>query len=107
MVTYRPPFVFLENVAPIKKQIDAIMAAFCDAGYSACAFEYSPHEFGIPQTRKRVYIIASTALTAEELKSIEGVMNLFKVFQEMFPFSAFMLDDDDELIMRMVHIQSF
>ncbi|WP_414555068.1 DNA cytosine methyltransferase [Stenotrophomonas forensis] len=66
----RPPFFILENVPNLLKhdegrtwqEIQRILTV--DLGYDIRAEKFSPHNFGIPQIRERVYIVGS-------LKSLE------------------------------------
>ena len=58
----KPRFVILENVANLKGHDDgntwAVISAQLDLlGYSVKAEIISPHQFGIPQHRKRIYIV--------------------------------------------------
>ncbi len=58
-----PEFVMLENVPNLKRHDEgrtwqAIEDRLCELGYDAQAELYSPHEFGIPQIRNRVMIVA-------------------------------------------------
>lgn len=59
----RPEYVFLENVPNLKshnggKTWQSIFTRLQELGYEAEADLYSPHEFGIPQKRQRVLIVA-------------------------------------------------
>lgn len=64
IVSHRlPEFVMLENVPNLKrhnggKTWQLIYERLVQLGYSADANLYSPHEFGIPQIRQRVMIVA-------------------------------------------------
>lgn len=58
----RPKFMFLENVKHIlevdnKRVIEYIKKEIEDAGYNYQKDIISPHEFGVPQQRERVYFI--------------------------------------------------
>ncbi|WP_217376587.1 DNA (cytosine-5-)-methyltransferase [Paenarthrobacter ureafaciens] len=58
----QPSFFILENVPNILKHsngqtITRIKNDLIDAGYDVKIHQYSPHEFGIPQIRDRVYIV--------------------------------------------------
>lgn len=60
----KPSFFILENVPNILKHgggetIQVIKRELEDLGYAVQWERYSPHEFGIPQIRERVYIIGS------------------------------------------------
>lgn len=59
----RPEFVILENVPNLKKHNDGktwqfIFERLQELGYKTDADLYSPHEFGIPQIRQRILIVA-------------------------------------------------
>ena len=97
LLTWAPLHVILENVTPIKAQTDEVTQALAESGYSAMAVQVSPDTHGVPQTRNRVYIIASRVLTEEELKSISSILDLWKA-TTLFPFHMFLLPDDDELL---------
>lgn len=58
----RPRFMFLENVKHIlkvddRKVIEYIRKGIADAGYHLQEVIISPHEFGVPQQRERIYFI--------------------------------------------------
>lgn len=60
---HRPKFVFLENVANLKTHDEGntwkvIEKRLKDAEYQVYESILSPHEFGYPQHRKRIYIVA-------------------------------------------------
>ncbi len=60
---HRPKFVFLENVANLKTHDEGntwkvIEKKLKDAEYLVYESILSPHEFGYPQHRKRIYIVA-------------------------------------------------
>lgn len=60
---HKPEFVMLENVPNLKrhnkgKTWQLIYEKLEELGYKADADLYSPHEFGIPQIRQRVMIVA-------------------------------------------------
>lgn len=62
--TKKPQFFILENVPNILKHkkgqtISTIERSLKDAGYNVRLHQYSPHEFGIPQIRDRVYIVGA------------------------------------------------
>ena len=59
---HRPRFVFLENVANLKGHDDGntwktIKSALEDRRYEVEDILLSPHQFGIPQHRRRIYIV--------------------------------------------------
>ena len=58
----RPKFMLLENVKHIKKVKDAMVYEYIyeqlkEIGYVVSDTELSPHQFGIPQNRPRVYFV--------------------------------------------------
>ena len=58
----KPKFMFLENVKHIlkvgdKKVIEYIKKKIDNFGYILQIFQISPHEYGIPQQRERVYFV--------------------------------------------------
>ena len=58
----KPKFMFLENVKHILKVgggevIKYIKQKISDVGYNLQLFQISPHNFGIPQQRERVYFV--------------------------------------------------
>lgn len=60
---HKPKYVFLENVSNLKGHDDGntwriIQEKLAEQNYSVKAEILSPHEFGIPQHRKRIYIVA-------------------------------------------------
>lgn len=59
-----PRFVILENVANFLKHDDGntykqVLTALADLGYEVAASKLSPHNYGIPQHRERLYIVAA------------------------------------------------
>lgn len=60
---HKPEFLLLENVANLKKHDggatwEQMEAKLSKAGYSIEAERLSPHRFGIPQIRERLFIVA-------------------------------------------------
>jgi DNA (cytosine-5)-methyltransferase 1 len=60
----KPTFLFLENVSHLKSQGDGLIwndmkNSLEDLGYEVSDNIYSPHQFGIPQHRQRIYIVGS------------------------------------------------
>jgi DNA (cytosine-5)-methyltransferase 1 len=58
----QPKFMLLENVKHIKKVKDAMVYNYiyeklCEIGYVVSDIELSPHQFGVPQNRPRIYFI--------------------------------------------------
>ena len=58
----KPKFMFLENVKHIlkvgdKEVIKYIQQKINDHGYNVQIFQISPHEYGVPQQRERVYFV--------------------------------------------------
>ena len=61
---HSPNYLLLENVSHLKKQGNSIIwneiqLTLKSLGYNISDNIYSPHEFGIPQHRQRVYIVGS------------------------------------------------
>ena len=59
----KPEFVLLENVPNLTKHDEGrtwkkVIKMLRAAGYESAAHIFSPHEFGVPQIRQRVYIVA-------------------------------------------------
>lgn len=68
----RPEFVVLENVANFVRHDDgntfaAVVSVLSDLGYDSIAGNFSPHNFGIPQIRERMYLVA-------RLRSLGGLV---------------------------------
>lgn len=66
----RPDFVILENVAHFVRHDSGntytkVKQALEDLGYETDWHQYSPHQFGIPQIRERIYMVGS-------LRSLKG-----------------------------------
>lgn len=60
VTTHRPPFVSIENVWGYRK-FDAfllIVRALQDAGYAADYWHLNAADYGVPQTRKRLILVA-------------------------------------------------
>lgn len=63
IIKYRKPkFIILENVSNITKHDsgntwNGIQSLLTEVGYTVEAKRFSPHQFGIPQVRDRVYIL--------------------------------------------------
>jgi len=62
---HKPKCILLENVANITKinkgeVLKTIVKSLEDRGYKVSYKLLSPHQFGIPQNRERVYIVATT-----------------------------------------------
>lgn len=60
----RPSFFILENVPNLLRHrggetFRVILKSLRDLGYDVDAHRYSPHHFGVPQIRDRVYIVGS------------------------------------------------
>jgi len=61
---HTPRYILLENVPNLKnhdggKTWDEMEAALTAAGYYVDVEQFSPHHFGIPQVRQRMYIVGS------------------------------------------------
>lgn len=70
---HKPEFLILENVANLKghdngNTWNVISTKLDELGYSVKADILSPHQFGIPQHRKRIYIVGKR----KDLGSLEG-----------------------------------
>lgn len=62
---HKPRYIILENVPHLRKHDrertwQAISSKLNDLGYNIKEAVLSPHEFGIPQIRKRLFIVGST-----------------------------------------------
>lgn len=60
---HQPEFMLLENVPNLKKHDDGrtwgkVVRSLKRAGYDSDARILSPHQFGVPQIRERIYIVA-------------------------------------------------
>jgi len=60
----QPMYFFLENVSHLKKQGNGIVwkdikETLSNLGYEVLDAIFSPHQFGIPQHRQRIYIVGS------------------------------------------------
>lgn len=60
---HQPEFLLLENVPNLKKHDsgrtwEEVVRSLKEAGYSSDARILSPHQFGVPQIRERIYIVA-------------------------------------------------
>jgi DNA (cytosine-5)-methyltransferase 1 len=60
----RPNYIFLENVSHLRKQEGGIIwknmsESLVEIGYEISSEILSPHQFGVPQHRQRVYIVGS------------------------------------------------
>lgn len=63
---HNPKFVLLENVPNLGRHKNGITWTQMKLGLSACGYEveaktFSPHHFGIPQIRERMFIIGASA----------------------------------------------
>jgi len=76
---HRPGLVMLENVTNVLRIVDKLFALLEKFGYVAGYLEVSPEQFGIPQTRHRVYIYGCNRALLEipltiQLKSVEDTV---------------------------------
>ena len=60
---HKPEFVLLENVPNLIRHDEGktwkkVVQMLRDAGYDSDSHIFSPHEFGVPQIRQRIYIVA-------------------------------------------------
>ena len=74
---YKPKIMFLENVKHIlkvgnKTVITYIMKRLDENGYKVQLFKMSPHEYGIPQQRERIYFVCihKDVYTGDDIKLI-------------------------------------
>jgi DNA (cytosine-5)-methyltransferase 1 len=70
----KPKFMFLENVKHILKVsngevIDYIKEKIDSTGYNLTLFQLSPHNYGIPQQRERVYFVCVLKTLQQPLNS--------------------------------------
>jgi DNA (cytosine-5)-methyltransferase 1 len=77
-----PDWVVFENVTGLSitengRFLDAVVQGFKDLGYTAETFVLHAHEFGIPQRRSRLFIIAS--LHHEQLAVPKGICSQITV----------------------------
>lgn len=56
---HRPTFIVLEQVTPVLPIWDAFVAPLTDMGYETWTGILDAADYGVPQTRKRAYLIAS------------------------------------------------
>jgi DNA (cytosine-5)-methyltransferase 1 len=87
----RPRFMFLENVKHILKVddgqvFDYIMAKLDAIGYHVDVFQISPHEYGIPQERERVYF----ACIRKDLYSADKKVELIKPINAPIEFARYL-----------------
>lgn len=64
LLEHRPEFVLLENVAHFVRHdqgntYQKVKAEMESLGYSLDSRQFSPHEFGVPQIRERMYMVGS------------------------------------------------
>lgn len=86
---HRPKYVLLENVPNILTIEDGkfwnyIEKSFQSLGYEIDYHIYSPHEFGIPQKRERVFVVASKS-GLSEFKWPTPSSELIKSVNELVP----------------------
>lgn len=63
LIHHKPEFVLLENVPNLVKHDEGrtwekVVQMLKQAGYESAAHIFSPHQFGVPQIRQRIYIVA-------------------------------------------------
>lgn len=68
---HKPKYIFLENVANLKghnkgKTWETISKKMDDLDYNISDAILSPHQFGIPQHRKRIYIVGKLRLSDKD-----------------------------------------
>jgi DNA (cytosine-5)-methyltransferase 1 len=72
---HKPKCVLLENVANLIKinkgvVLQTLLSSLRTRGYKVSYQLLSPHQFGIPQNRERVYIVATTSEVEFDFKSL-------------------------------------
>lgn len=73
----KPKFLFLENVKHIMKVSNGevfkyVLKKLDENGYNVQLFQMSPHEYGIPQQRERIYFVCThKSMTKKEVSLIE------------------------------------
>ena len=73
----KPKFLFLENVKHIMKVSNGevfkyVMAKLDEFGYNVQLFKMSPHEYGIPQQRERIYFVCvHKSIDKKEVELVE------------------------------------
>ena len=96
---HQPQNLLLENVSAIKgDSLTNCLRQLSEVGYSAVAVELSPEYFAIPQSRNRVYIIAS--LGAASRCTLVKVAAAIKEYymSSIFPRDAFLLNENDPIV---------
>lgn len=71
----KPRFFILENVPHIKHLDDGKMWAYMEKKFKELNYDcsdkvYSPHQFGTPQHRRRIYIVGSLGLENINIKTM-------------------------------------
>lgn len=91
---HKPKYIFLENVANLKghnkgKTWETIQKKMDDLEYNISDAILSPHQFGIPQHRKRIYIVGKLRHSNDDvfkfefpLKDISGKQTIRDIIDE-------------------------
>jgi site-specific DNA-cytosine methylase len=99
--THQPPNIILENVLKLKgSNLQQCLDDLQAVGYNAIALPLSPHKcVQVPQTRARIYIVATKLLTMTELTDLEHVIAKF-VADDVppIPVDCFLMREGDEVI---------
>ena len=98
----KPPFVFLENVdrlllSPAKQRgrdFGIILRSFFDNGYGVEWRVINAADYGMPQKRRRVYIIAFHKSTKYYKKMKKNIINKDGIFAKSFKIK----DSDSEIV---------
>lgn len=84
----QPEWFIMENVVGIKrmeKQIEQDILDYTHADYEFATFVLNAKDFGIPQNRKRFFIVGSRTKSKQEIKSIELKLKLTVLESEKNP----------------------
>ena len=86
----RPKCVLLENVAHLTKinkgvVLQTILNSLHARGYTVSYTLLSPHQFGVPQNRERVYIVATTLEQEFDFTSLAGRRSTCKLADILDP----------------------
>lgn len=83
--THRPEFVILENIAHFVKHDEGntyrqLQAELSDLGYDVRVGKLSPHQFGVPQIRERMYLVAKAGtLNGFEFPRVQTTANQLSI----------------------------
>ena len=97
---------FFENVLALAKKspdgksnLNYCLEGMARVGYNAVALELSPDEFGFPQSRKRLHMIASKLLTPDDFTKVVRVVDRFKT-DNVMALESFILPEGDAMIQK-------